>query len=148
MAEIEERLQHFEKHYKALVHGLPMEQLLPTFESKGLLRSPQLQQEIKAAKTDTKKAILLLDSMKNGLRMGEGSTFNIFLEALREYAKEANDAAVKKLADDAYKDLPSPESDPKREQHLSTGISKVYLGVFVTRSAKRGLIAFPIAHVW
>jgi len=125
MAEVEEGLKHFEKHYKILVHGLPMEQLLPAFESKGLLRSPQLYQEIKAANTDTKKATLLLDSMKSGLRMGESSAFNTFLEALREYAKETNDSAVKKLADDAYKDLPLPESDPKREQHLSTGISKV-----------------------
>jgi len=82
-----------------------------------------LQQEIKAAKTDTEKATLLLDSMKRGLRIGEGSTFNTFLEALREYAKEANDTTVKKVADDAYNSLPSPESDPKREQHLSTGIS-------------------------
>jgi len=117
----EERLKHFERHYKDLVNNLPIEKLLPTFESRGLLRDPKLHQEIKSAKTDTEKAISLLDSMKGGLRVGECGTFKIFLEALREYAKESNNETVKKLADNTYKDLPS-DTEPRREQHLSTGI--------------------------
>jgi len=36
MAEIEEGLKHFEKHYEILVRSLPMEQMLPKFESKGV----------------------------------------------------------------------------------------------------------------
>ena len=95
----------YEKHYKSLVRCLPMERLHPTFVTKGLLSDIQLHQEITAATTDNKKAVLLLDSMRGGLLLGESVTFLTFVEALSEHAKDANDATVGKLVDNLNKDL-------------------------------------------
>ena len=85
-----------------------MDAMYPTLVSKGLLREVSLQQEIAATRTDYGKARVLLDSMTGGLKLGVTDTFKAFLEAMDEYARNNNNAVVKKLLSNVNEHLPTP----------------------------------------
>ena len=101
------------KCYRELEEALPMDAMYPTLVSKGLLREVSLQQEISATPTDHRKARVFLDSMKGGLLIGVTETFEAFLEAMDEYAKNNDNAVVRKLLSDVNKHLPTPISSTK-----------------------------------
>ena len=97
----------FNKHYDSLSTALPADAMYPTFISEGLLRNTLLTQQFRAAKTDTEKTRLLLDSMMEGVRIGKPNLFLTLLKAMTNYASKNNDPVVEKLVKDVYKDLPS-----------------------------------------
>ena len=101
----------FEKHYKILEQGLPMDSLFATLISAGLLRDTQLQQKIESAQGNTVKARFLLESMSSGLKIGNNEVFITFVKAIKQYADESNDQTVKQLVENMCKDLPGPLSE-------------------------------------
>ncbi|XP_065910682.1 uncharacterized protein [Dysidea avara] len=105
-------LAAFEKHYKNLTIALPAVAMYPTFVGKGLMSGTQLNQNFRAAKTNMEKTVLLLESMRGGLMVGEFTDFLKFVEAMTEYAESDNSPVVRKLAKDIKNDLPRlpPES--------------------------------------
>jgi len=106
----------FEKHYRVLEVGLPMDSLFSTLSSEGLLGETQLRQKITSSTTDTAKARLFLESMRSGLKIGNNEVFIKFVKAMIKYADDNNDRIVKELAGDLCNDLPRPLSGPSERK--------------------------------
>ena len=115
----------YERHYRDLVEGLPMDSLFPTLSSAGLLGDTQLRQNIISAQADTSKARFLLESMRGGLKIGNNGVFIKFVKAIMKYAYDNHNQIVKKLADNVCEDLPRPLRDLSEQQN-TTGI---YIGI-------------------
>lgn len=89
----------FRSSYEKLVKALPIEPLIPTLYSKGIISS-EMKQKIDSISTSSQKIDHLLTNIENGLRVEVIEQFEGLLQAMEEYGQKENNVVVKRLAEE------------------------------------------------
>ena len=84
---------------------LPMHRLVPYLHPVGLMRDTEISQELNSNKTDAEKTRLFLNWLGRGIRIGNTVSFDNFIKAMDNFAKDNGDDTVAFLLEGIQTDL-------------------------------------------
>jgi len=91
-----------------LENSLPMHRLVPYLHPVGLMGDTEISQELNSNKTDAEKTRLFLNWLGRGIQIGNAVSFDNFIRAMDNFAKDNGDDTVAFLLKGIQNDLSGP----------------------------------------